>query len=504
MALIAWFLVRSAGTPGPGGVPGYEPRAVNAELADMLGSDGRVHLPVRTSGESLENSAFAAMIARASGVDWDAKWDWEPASEAGGEVWDAYYRSLYRAAPTEPARGWHVHVLKEGGYAEPPAETRKADRPYVVLTTWAAVTAGAPLDQQTKQMLRSVVAECAEKEFVLAHAVLALETAAQPDEAARASLRRCLEVRGTAQAPNPLPQNEEVLLDLVGRAQALALNGEEHPAVRAALRTALKPTDWSWTDPWWAAYSLSGYQAAGGQASDYRGVAETLVGLSTNGAVPTISAQPPTLQADLFATLAAQSAAGSWQGLDTGNVAKLRPEGEGSDDTDQVMWALLARATGTQLDEQTAHAAVVAARRCVAQPINVGNVRTQGFCREALARHGEETSTVAVPTDVEQAEVVIEGTVLGIFAPTEAEKARALTTLSSRLDEAPTHSIAQALLLRGVDPANEDAADERALAEALAGRRVVGSHLYGSVKGSDVIDLYATYWVTRAQAQPHR
>ena len=71
---------------------------------------------------------------------------------------------------------------------------------------------------------------------------------------------------------------------------------------------------------------------------------------------------------------------------------------------------------------------------------------------------------MAVPTDVEQAEVVIEGTV----------------------------------------PANEDAADERALAEALAGRRVVGSHLYGSVKGSDVIDLYATYWVTRAQAQPHR
>ena len=124
MALVAWFLVRSAGTPGPGGVPGYEPRAVTAEVADLLGSDGRVHLPVRTSGESLENSAFAAMMARASGVDWDAK------------------------------------------CAEPPAETRKEDRPYVVLTTWAAVTAGAPLGQQTKQMLRSVVAQCAEKEFV--------------------------------------------------------------------------------------------------------------------------------------------------------------------------------------------------------------------------------------------------------------------------------------------------------------------------------------------------
>lgn len=115
MALIAWFLVRSAGTPGPGGVPGYEPRAVTAEVADLLGSDGRVHLPVRTSGESLENSAFAAMMARASGVDWDAKWDWEPTSEAGGEVWDAYYRSLYRAAPTEPARGDMIDLYAPTG-----------------------------------------------------------------------------------------------------------------------------------------------------------------------------------------------------------------------------------------------------------------------------------------------------------------------------------------------------------------------------------------------------
>ncbi len=484
------------------GLPGYSDKAISDQLALMQASSGHIVPPARAVGLSLENTAFAASMAGDLENEWPqvskTRLDAALQESSISPIWDAYYLATVRGGNVEPSAGWSKYQRPDGTFVE--GDTK--DVPVTVMSTWAALQAGAPRSRKLSETVGSIVRGCAQNEYVtnFAARIMAEHGSVGEVERVKKSVRDCLAKKSTLAKPVDYPKNEEDLLGLVGRALSFDFVGWPSPDLASKYVSVLRPRDWFWTDPWWASQSWSGFRAAGGSPQEYRGTVSRWRDQAVDGVMPTLSSSQPTIQLDLLASLIGTNTGEGWSSVSARAVMSWRdsPSASQWQDSDYAIWGLLAYTARVALDRRDQTKVAASADACLKERPSPANLRTLWLCHTAARAFGSGASFSVLGSDEAAAlptATLVETAALGGLEPTITTVKKAVEAVLQSPEGYRTEVIAQALILASEQPGS---ADDRMAEQTLTDRHAEGSALYRSTPEDSAIDMWATYWVSVA------
>ncbi|AEE44243.1 hypothetical protein Celf_0093 [Cellulomonas fimi ATCC 484] len=480
--------------------------AVEQGLTLLTNPEGRLQLPVREGETSLEMTAWTRDVLRRVGLPAP---ELSPAPEAFdaesarySPVWSTYFAVL--AGLPVPSDQRTAAEEAVAALAVAPDDRAAAD---VMMSMWAAQQAGLgdALPPAALAWARDQVQECHGNAYTLVHTVQALTATGEQEEPLVVALRGCLAESGAGVTAPQVPRHEEELLATVGEALAFDEVGWPADVPRDAYAAALAPQPWSWSDPWWSAFSLRGFVAAGGDPVAYAPVArEWVEHLDEDGTMPVLMIDQPNPEQDMFAAMIAHRVGVEWSGLPAQTLRATAADVAQWPDERHATWTLSAYLQGVELTQEESERSAEPVRRCAQDTVDLGSLRRHWVCELAADALGVDVADADVgPAFYRGLEPAAAVEAAAVLEPTDlpAEVRSAITTVASEPGRHGTQTVAQALLVARRFPGT--LTDEAPLVDAIERARAEAdlSGLYTTTPGDGVVDVYATYWVCAADAE---